>query len=248
MLIPCDLERASPRDPFRLRAEDDDPVVNPTLRHQLSVLGVDLPALGSDSSEDESIDAYVAAVGDLVGSRGDWSVDAAIALGAFSYSKLAMYQDLERMRRQGVRSDLTQLLAAGGAAHSERATASDAASATPRSEDLAGGRLDDLLDIRDQYAVLPADFSQLGALDQARQGGHLVIHGPPGTGKSQTITSRTTTTCDRTRRSNCGLRTTGGHGHRPGARAKSWVGRSWAGCITSTSVSPRDIRADDIFW
>ena len=44
------------------------------------------------------------------------------------------------------------------------------------------------------------------------------------------------------------LRTTGGHGHRPGARAKSWVGRSWAGCITSTSVSPRDIRADDIFW
>ena len=35
---------------------------------------------------------------------------------------------------------------------------------------------------------------------------------------------------------------------RPGARAKSWVGRSWAGCITSTNVSPRDIRADDLFW
>ena len=61
-------------------------------------------------------------------------------------------------------------------------------------------------------------------------------------------TSRTTTTRDRTRRSHCGLRTTGGHGHRPGARAKSWVGRSWTGCITSTSVSPRDIPADDIFW
>ena len=39
-----------------------------------------------------------------------------------------------------------------------------------------------------------------------------------------------------------------GHRHRPGARARSWVGRSRAGCITSTSVSPRDIRADDIFW
>ena len=36
--------------------------------------------------------------------------------------------------------------------------------------------------------------------------------------------------------------------HRPGARSKSWVRRSWAGCITSTSVSPRDIPADDIFW
>ena len=188
VLIPCDLERASPRDPFRLRAEDDDPVVNPTLRHQLSILGVDLPALGTEpSDEDESIDAYIAAVGDLVRSREDWSVDSGIALGAFSYSKLAMYEDLERMLRQGVRSDLTQLLASGGAARTEWAAASDTAPATPRSEDLAGGRLDDLLDIRDQYAVLPTDFSQLGALDQARKGGHLVIHGPPGTGKSQTI-------------------------------------------------------------
>ena len=187
VLIPCDLERASPRDPFRLQAEDDDPVVNPTLSHQLSILGVDLPALGGDSSEDESLDAYIAAVGDLIGSRADWAVDGGIALGAFSYSKLAMYQDLERMLRHGVRSDLTQLLASGGAARVEPATASGAVPATVRGEDLAGGRLDDLLDIRDQYAVLPTDFSQLGALDQARKGGHLVIHGPPGTGKSQTI-------------------------------------------------------------
>jgi len=187
VLIPCDLERASPRDPFRLQAEDDDPVVNPTLSHQLSILGVDLPALGGDSSEDESLDAYIAAVGDLLGSRADWAVDGGIALGAFSYSKLAMYQDLERMLRHGVRSDLTQLLASGGAARVEPATASGAVPATVRGEDLAGGRLDDLLDIRDQYAVLPTDFSQLGALDQARKGGHLVIHGPPGTGKSQTI-------------------------------------------------------------
>lgn len=187
VLIPCDLDRASPRDPFRLRAEDDDPVVNPTLSHQLSILGVDLPALGGDSVEDESIDAYIAAVGDLVESQAKWSVDASIALGAFSYSKLAMYQDLERMLRQGVRSDLTQLLASGGAARSEWAAASGAAPATAHGEDLTGGRLDDLLDIRDQYAVLQADFSQLGALDQARNGGHLVIHGPPGTGKSQTI-------------------------------------------------------------
>ena len=49
------------------------------------------------------------------------------------------------------------------------------------------GRLDDLLQIRDQYTILPTDFSQLQAIEQARQGGNLVIHGPPGTGKSQTI-------------------------------------------------------------
>ena len=186
VLIPCDLERASPRDPFRLRREDDDPVVNPTLRHQLSVLGIDLPELGGDSTEGESIERYLAAVAQIVESRVGWSVDADIVLGAFSYSKLAMYEDLDRMRRQGVRSELTRLLAAGHGSGFARGGIG-AGRATPRGEDLTGGRLDDLLDIRDQYAVLPADFSQLRAIEQARNGGSLVIHGPPGTGKSQTI-------------------------------------------------------------
>ncbi len=44
-----------------------------------------------------------------------------------------------------------------------------------------------MLDIRDQYAVVDADFSQLRAIELARSGANLVIHGPPGTGKSQTI-------------------------------------------------------------
>ena len=35
--------------------------------------------------------------------------------------------------------------------------------------------------------MLPADFSQLRAIEEARRGKNLVIHGPPGTGKSQTI-------------------------------------------------------------
>ena len=35
--------------------------------------------------------------------------------------------------------------------------------------------------------MLDADFSQLRAVETARRGSHLVIHGPPGTGKSQTI-------------------------------------------------------------
>jgi very-short-patch-repair endonuclease len=35
--------------------------------------------------------------------------------------------------------------------------------------------------------VLPVDSSQLEALTQSAQGRHVVVHGPPGTGKSQTI-------------------------------------------------------------
>ena len=188
VLIPCDLERDSPRDPYRLRREDDDPIVNPTLRHQLSLLGLDLPEFSGESTdEDESIEEYVNRVSEVTQGRPGWSSDFGTVLGTFSYSKLAMYEDLTRMREQGVRSELTRLLAGGGAEHDVRSDGP--ASAAPRDRDLVGGRLDDLLDIRDQYAVLPADFSQLRAIEEARTGGSLVIHGPPGTGKSQTISN-----------------------------------------------------------
>ncbi|MXY79222.1 MAG: AAA family ATPase [Chloroflexi bacterium] len=116
-----------------------------------------------------------------------WWVDTDIALGTFSFSKLAMYEDLTRMREQGVRSELTRMLAGGPGEGGARAGGS--APATPRDSELTGGQLDDLLDIRDQYTVLPADFSQLRAIDEARRGGNLLIHGPPGTGKSQTISN-----------------------------------------------------------
>ena len=185
VLIPCDLERASPRDAFRLRREDDDPVVNPTLSHRLAGMEIDLPELDGGSAEDASIERYLDAVTSSVDGRVGWSVDRANVLGTFSYSKLAMYEDLERMKRAGVGSELVRLLAGGGAPLDG---GGGAGSATPLAEgQLAGGRLDDLLDIRDQFAVLPADFSQLQAIEEARKGNNLVIHGPPGTGKSQTI-------------------------------------------------------------
>ena len=37
-------------------------------------------------------------VGALTRSRADWSVDSGIVVGTFSYSKLAMYEDLMRMQ------------------------------------------------------------------------------------------------------------------------------------------------------
>ena len=116
--------------------------------------------------------------------REGWRVTDDMLLGTFAFSKMPMWKDLERMRVEGVDHALVRQLAGGEDASSP---ADLATTDLPDANFLKGGGLDDLLRVRDQYAVLPADFSQLRAIEMARGGAHLVIHGPPGTGKSQTI-------------------------------------------------------------
>lgn len=184
-LIPCDLERESVVGPWFLKRENDEVEANVTLAYLLQKrFEFEIPEY-----EEQGLPEYLAAVEEKVATRG-WTVTPDLSLGAFAFSKLAMYEDLERMRAEGVAHPLVLRLA-GGRPETEGAVPDAAApSALPEDEALAGGKLDDLLKVRDQYTVVDADFSQLRAIEMARRGDcDQVIHGPPGTGKSQTITN-----------------------------------------------------------
>ena len=50
-------------------------------------------------------------------------------------------------------------------------------------------RLDEILNPADLIHVVDADSSQTRVIETVRAGRNLVVHGPPGTGKSQTITN-----------------------------------------------------------
>ena len=185
VLAPCDLVReASPGSPsYVLHRGDGRVEANATLMHHLATLGIELPA----KQEDQAIPEYLEAVRVAVRGGGTWAVEDRTALGVFAFAKMAMYEDLDRMKRRGVTHSLVRRLAGSDGAGAAR-IAPAAASARPlREQELAGGGLDDLLKLNDQYAVMSADFSQLRAIHDAVRGEHLVIHGPPGTGKSQTI-------------------------------------------------------------
>ncbi len=180
LLLPVDLQRSSPREPFVLRREDDDATANATLRHKLRQFEITLPEF-----DHETYAAYLNEVSDLVSGRDGWRVTQEVVLSTFQYTKLAMWEDLEQMRTVGVTHPLVRRLAGEEVTLDSSGTA--ARDAFPPDSELAGGQLDDMLDLRQEVTVLAVDHSQLRAVAAARAGDNLVIHGPPGTGKSQTI-------------------------------------------------------------
>ena len=183
LLLQSTLTKSSPKDPYFLRREDE-PETNPTLVYRFGQLGIALPDLG-----EATISEYLDNVRELIANREEWSVDSDIYLSTFAYNKLAMWQDLEQLRNEGVSHPLILDMAAQGTQVATSDEVVGIPSPFPPDDELAGGYLDDLLELRDQVTVVSADFSQLEAIESARRGQHLVVHGPPGTGKSQTITN-----------------------------------------------------------
>ena len=182
LLLGVHLDRPSPGDPFVLIEDDDEISINPTLSVKLQhEFGIEIPDF-----EEEQPSEYLDKVRNLIASRRGWSVEHKVYLANFAYSKLAMWTDLEHIREEGTDHPIVRTLAGDSSTESLWSSTPMATPLEEMERQVAGG-LDDMLDIRDQYAVLPADYSQLIAIAAAKEGRNVVLHGPPGTGKSQTI-------------------------------------------------------------
>ena len=161
-------------DDFEL-ALDDEPAVNPVLLHKLaSVYGAATDKL-ADLRGDRLYRALTAAA-EAAEVPGFAIVDRNV-IGTFTYAKLPMVRDIQNAAELLADSDVVAAIA-GDPDAQELLSADDAE--TP------------LLDSPDSdYSVLDADSSQRSAIAAVLSGRSLVIHGPPGTGKSQTIANLT---------------------------------------------------------
>lgn len=180
LLLPCDLERSSPRDAYVLKREDDEVTINATLRHKLQEFNINLPEFNHEEYSD-----YLDAVGNIITDYPGWSVSNEIILSVFPYTKMAMWDDLQQMRQSGIEHPFVRRLA--GAPQDSSLSENAINNLFPSDNQLTGGKLDDIINLREEYVVTDTDHSQLKAIAAARSGRDLVIHGPPGTGKSQTI-------------------------------------------------------------
>jgi hypothetical protein len=181
ILLPVELTRSSARSGYQLRATGEDPIVNPALAEFLrSNFGMNLPELPDSHSipEDYDLQSIFSAASEITKGRPDWTLKTDIYLGLFSFQKLVMYKDLEANSEPFSQHRLIQQIVLH--------TGSQVAGLP---QDIRHMQLDDEFPPESTYQVVDADSSQLRAIAACARNYDLVIEGPPGTGKSQTITN-----------------------------------------------------------
>ena len=182
VLVPVTLNRRSVRSGFSLTLHADEPRFNPTLiemlrqdfKLNLGVVDGELPK--DDAGLDvASIWRSVShAVKDIKG----WEVTEDVVLGMFSFAKFLMWKDLTERTDQLRENPVVRHLID-----------------TPHDSYPPGvpfpnpKRLDSDFAPEYSFCPLPADSSQFSAVMAAVRGKDFVLIGPPGTGKSQTISN-----------------------------------------------------------
>lgn len=158
---------------------------NPVLAHALGIefgLGVDpdeLAALAPFEGNEASFDPeplYEELRRRAASVRG-FGVNPRAVLGNFAFQKMAMVNDLKEHAQVFVANDLIAAIAGDEGART--ALGSQGSEIEPTSLDAAPPE--------NEFLILDADSSQQCAIANVTAGQNIVIHGPPGTGKSQTI-------------------------------------------------------------
>jgi len=183
ILIPVELQRINVKSVFKLVWSGEDITTNISLKAILANQGVDLPEF--EMPEDKTgIDQYIKNVIDAISNFPKWKVLNDIHLGFFSFTKFVMYKDLDSTvwPDDNKPSDHPLLKTLFG-------YESDLPSDGLGESDITEENLDSRLTPKDVYHVMDADPSQILVMESAKKGSNLVVEGPPGTGKSQTITN-----------------------------------------------------------
>ena len=181
VLIPIEIQKTSDartaQAKFVIRWTEDDIASNLCLMKKLERdFGLDLPTFDLESSPE----AYFTEVLKRTAKYPSWRVKREALIGFFSFHKLSMYSDIDPRRwnfeTEKQESSLVGQIICGSESHitDTGLYAND--------YDIDHHELGDKI-----LLPMDADSSQHSALCDIRAGKSLVIEGPPGTGKSQTI-------------------------------------------------------------
>ena len=220
VLLPVKLERSSAADKFKMRWREEPPSPNLTLQAKMNA---EFALAIEDFKDEDEVDlaAYCARVAETVSKQKRWEVlPDAMVLGFFSFSKFLMYRDLDPdtwPKEAGIDTrEMIGALLRDGFPRQPPLIADDEA-------------IDDVIRPIELHHVVDADSSQTVAIAEAAAGRSLVVKGPPGTGKSQTITNIIAAAVARGKEGAVRCREDGSPRRGPPAPSAGWTGATDAG-------------------
>ena len=160
---------------YSISYSGEDIFPNFSLKEKLKEdFGIELP----DIEDDERPELYFLKIKDIIGEQTRWKIRRYATISLFHFSKILMYNDLSPENEIITKSKLINQIF------------SEVDSSDDSTEEKSLEDYDiDSTDTPDIPLVYDADSSQYHVLIDAKKGKNLVVEGPPGTGKSQTITN-----------------------------------------------------------
>lgn len=180
VLVPVELVRRTSRSGYVLRMRDEEPQINITLLELLRQdFGILIGGLDPLPRDEKGIDltGIFTALRHAVMTQPRWDIVESAFLGLFSFSRFVMWNDIRSRSADLARNKVVASLMNGGLQWEPTAAFPDPS------------RLDELYSPQQLPLPISADSSQIAAVCAALGENSFVLHGPPGTGKSQTITN-----------------------------------------------------------
>ncbi|MEV6683664.1 DUF4011 domain-containing protein [Streptomyces erythrochromogenes] len=179
VLVPVQLVRDRTGRIRLQEAEEQDALHNPALAVKLAQLGVDWTAVADTDCRDAA--AVLARARAAAAGQTGWVVRDSVVLAMFAAHKEAMYQDLKENEAAILASPLIRAIGLGP----DAGLPDDVIGFEPPAIE----RIDEVQVPERTPLVLDADASQRQCIAAAMENRSFVMSGPPGTGKSQTITN-----------------------------------------------------------
>lgn len=180
VLIPIEILRKSAQKGYGIRIRDEEIQVNITLLEMLRQdFGLSIAGLDPLPTHENGIDLKKVfnIIRQAVMTRSRWDVEELAFVGLFSFSQFIMWNDIRNRTEDLKKNKIVASLLSGKMEWTEE-------EGFPSPD-----TLDEVFTPKDVAVPISADSSQLSAICAAGKDKSFVLHGPPGTGKSQTITN-----------------------------------------------------------
>lgn len=179
VMIPIDLVRSTKTRGYVIRSRQEETRINVTLLEYLRQdHGINITGLDPLPEDDHGVDIplIMNTVRQAVKNKERWNVVDMAFVGLFSFGQFVMWSDITNRADELKKNKVVSSLIKGEMTWQ------------PVDEEKIQS-LENPVSLTEMAVPLDADSSQLRAINAAAAGQSFVLHGPPGTGKSQTITN-----------------------------------------------------------